>query len=475
MPYPAGVRAPRHLHLPLALVGCLVLVGCSTSPDGWPDPPEDRPVVDLAFHLAEDLSTAQGTETLAFTPSTEVCELVFRAWPNKPATAATGNSLTVEEARVDGRPVAIQTESAGAPPGRPGTLLSLPLDQCSPGGELIRVELEFTVALGVGTDERIGYAPAQEVAWLGTAYPLLAWDGAGWTRDPAVNVVGESVTSSTFRLRSLLVTAPADYQVAGVGTAEGSTVLANGLTEHRFSAPAVRDVTITVGDIELTRAALEGVEVTVAVPAQGSRASAGEWLREVDKALEGLVEPFGPLPYDHLWISVLPGVTDGVEYSGAVQFGDVRPQRQQWLVVHELAHQWFYGLVGNNQATDPWLDESLASYAERVVEGGDHVGDVYPKGVLGALGDGMTQWAQRRDADSAYVDTVYIDGARTLLRAREVAGTERFDAALRQYLRDNAHEVAEPADLANALVASPEALEVLADSGALDGVTHSQE
>lgn len=53
-----------------------------------------------------------------------------------------------------------------------------------------------------------------------------------------------------------------------------------------------------------------------------------------------------------------------------IQFGDVSPDEQTWLVTHEVAHQWFYGLVGNNQAMDPWLDEEFATFVQLLVDGG---------------------------------------------------------------------------------------------------------
>ena len=34
--------------------------------------------------------------------------------------------------------------------------------------------------------------------------------------------------------------------------------------------------------------------------------------------------------------------------------------------VHEIAHQWWFGLVGNDQALEPWLDEAMALYSERI-------------------------------------------------------------------------------------------------------------
>ncbi|MFN2244753.1 MAG: M1 family aminopeptidase, partial [Anaerolineae bacterium] len=32
-------------------------------------------------------------------------------------------------------------------------------------------------------------------------------------------------------------------------------------------------------------------------------------------------------------------------------------------VVHEIAHQWWYAQVGNDQVNTPWLDEGLAEYS----------------------------------------------------------------------------------------------------------------
>ncbi len=28
----------------------------------------------------------------------------------------------------------------------------------------------------------------------------------------------------------------------------------------------------------------------------------------------------------------------------------------EWIVVHEVLHQWWYSLVGNDQVNEPWLD-----------------------------------------------------------------------------------------------------------------------
>ena len=58
----------------------------------------------------------------------------------------------------------------------------------------------------------------------------------------------------------------------------------------------------------------------------------------------------------------------GMEYGALVYISlDVTDQLQyQGVIVHEIAHQWWYGLVGNNQILTAWIDEGLAEYCTAV-------------------------------------------------------------------------------------------------------------
>lgn len=458
----------------LALATVLVATGCARDTgvdEPWPDPPTDRPVVDLAFTVPASLDSATGLQNVTFTPDRRICELVFRAWPNKPATAAAGNSLTVSTVSVGGQRLPLKVDAAGAPAGAPGTLVTATLPACVEAGDSVTAQTTFTVRLGEGTDERLGRSTRAGVAWLGTAFPLLAWEnGRGWARDPAVEVAGETATSEAFRLNRLEVTAPADAAVAGTGepvdTAPGSRA---GTTRHTFAADAVRDVTLSVGALDLTTFDVDGTDVTVALPSARSQADAATWRSRVSTSLRGLREHLGPVPYPRLWINVLPEVSDGVEYPGGIQIADIDPDAQSWLVTHELAHQWFHGLVGNDAARDPWLDEAFATYAQELVEPTSlSRGPQEWLGLPGQVGASMASFAQRSDADAAYIATVYRGGGRALLEARRTDGdADRFDEAVRAYLRDRAHHIARPDDLARHLGDLPGATKVLREAGAL--------
>lgn len=460
---------PTTLAAAATALAATVLAGCSLGPGGasWPDPAADRPVVDLSYTMSSGLDAMTGTERVTFTPDKQICELVFRAWPNKPGTAETGNSLTVDSVTVGGQSLPLTVAAAGAPSGRPGTLVTAKLPSCSAAGTPVTADLAFAATLGARTDERVGYSPRSHIAWLGTAFPLLAWQrGVGWVTDPAVPVVGDTATSETFRLERLQVRAPSQYVVAGVGQESGEPQQGgDGTSLHTFTADAVRDVTVTVGDLVRTTTQVGDTTVNLFLPSGGSRGSAEEWSDELGNAVTALEAHFGAMPYSTLWISVLPGVSDGVEYPGAVQFSDVDPNKQRWLVLHELAHMYFYGLVGDNQAQHPWLDEAFATYAQEVVlptRGGADCAPA-PSGV----GRPLSAFVGDSDPDEAYVAAVYQGGACALLKARAAVGDDAFDEALRGYLEQNAWAIAKPADVANSLAELPEALEVLRQAGAL--------
>lgn len=445
-------------------------------------PWDQRPTVDLRFSVDDALTTVTGTERVELHPDVRVCELVVRLWPNAPSVALSGTALVLGAARVAvGRGglanVTPRLERAGAAAGTEGTLATLPLPSCVDPGGTARAVLGFTVRLGRDAAERVGTDGGSRLAWWGTAYPLLAYErGRGWMRDPAVVLDGESAGSEDYRL-TLAVEAPSRDEVQGTGTPTGSTVVAGGRTVHRFSADAVRDVAVVVGDLAVASRVVPAgqgsqVRVHAAVPRRGSRATPARWLGATSTAVGAITSYVGPFPYPDLWVTVVPDFPTGVEFPGAIMYADEDPAAATGLVEHETAHMWFYGLVGNDQGRDPWLDEGMASFIETLVTpGGTRESDPpLPPEAKGRLGAPMTYWQQvPQDTERVYSRGVYWQGAGVLLRARAEVGPARFDAALRAYVAAAAHRIATPEDLRRAFEHLPAAANELAAAGAFDG------
>jgi len=84
----------------------------------------------------------------------------------------------------------------------------------------------------------------------------------------------------------------------------------------------------------------------------------------LDEVADTAVESFnyfqsiiGPYPHKQLDI-ILDG--PGMEYAGIVT---VTNEVRKAILVHEIAHQWFYGIVSNDPYVDAWLDEGITVLA----------------------------------------------------------------------------------------------------------------
>jgi hypothetical protein len=473
------VSAPRRAAV-LVGAAALVLSGCTSfadtvtageSPAAAPstsepraadcaeraDPDPDRPEVALDFRLADDLRTVTGTETVVFTPDLDVDELVFRLVPNAPELAATGARLVVDAVR--GEDVA----GSGYEPlatGDPGGAYVVALDAPLEAGESTEVELDFTLTIGAAGFDRVG--ADEGVSWWASGYPLLAWEpGVGWARDPFVDVSGETTTSPAADT-TVRVSAPADLTVLMTGDQDEPTPAdAEGRRTWASTEPVARDVSVAAGRFTTAEGMTsDGVRVTVGVLPE-AETTPEELLEATDGAIVDLAEFLGPFPYGTLTVPLLPDYGGGIEYPGSIL--QASPSRE--VLVHEVAHMWFYGMVGNSQFRDPWLDEAFATWAEAVVNPSSAQDLERARGVQGDVGGAMDEFRSQRQ----YRAYVYGKGGAALMEAREAVGAEAFDAAIRCYVETTAWSIATPADVAAALADLPGALEVLEEAGALDG------
>jgi hypothetical protein len=428
--------------------------GAGSCPQERAAPDPDRPVVDLEFTLGDDLRTVTGTETVVFTPDLPTGELVFRLVPNGPDATALGNQLTVTAVR--GAHVAgggYESAAAAAPGGLYVVTLADPLA----AGESTQVALDFTLRLGGGGFERLG--TASDVSWWASGAPLLAWEpGVGWARDPFVTLTGETA-SSPVSDTTISVDAPAALTVLMTGDQAEPSRERGGRRTWTSHEPVARDVSVAAGSFVTAETEVDGVRVTTGV-LPGSGRDPARLALATGQAIEQLEARFGAFPYATLTVPWLPDFGGGIEYPSSILLAS----DDQTVLVHEVAHMWFYGMVGDSQFRDPWLDEAFASYAESVT------GDSSPAQVSallatdGDVGGSMDSFPD----DRRYVTAVYGKGDAALLTARQRAGAEAFDAALRCYVDARAWTIATPADVGTALADLPAALAVLQQAGALD-------
>ena len=153
---------------------------------------------------------------------------------------------------------------------------------------------------------------------------------------------------------------------------------------------------------------------------------------------------FAPYPYESLSV-VVTDLTDGKEYDGLVflasefydSYGGSARSEMVSIGVHEIAHQWWFGLVGNDQALEPWLDEAMCVYSERL-----YYEFIYPN-----YGDwwwnyrvyfySPSGWVDTSVYDAGgfrpYVNSAYMNGAVFLEEMRVQMGDQDFYNFLKDY------------------------------------------
>lgn len=402
------------LFAPLALVvlaaACGGHLGASTKSALTPRPTR----YDLRLSWRPSTRTLTGRETVAFrnSGSRPLRSVWFRLWPN---TGCRHPRLVVT--RIDGAAVSGRRLRCSA------VKLALP-SALGPGGAA-RVKLRF-VAQAPRSNDAFGRSTGVDL--FGNAVPTLAVRGPDrWALYPASDL-GESSFTLASGWRAV-IDAPA-----------GSTVAATG--SH---TPHARDFAFAIGLLRQRRAHVDGTRIRVLWAGRYSAEQAEDALRYAKTALRTFNSWYGPYGSSTLDIVLTRLPYAGIEYPEIV-FSD--PDRA--TITHEVAHQWFYAIVGDNQYREPWLDESFASWSEEQLNRGEYGCD--PARPFGRFPYGLSRglaYFDRHPArytDDDYTDVVYRGGSCALSVLERELGRNRFLALLRREVARYRYRVVDSRD-----------------------------
>jgi hypothetical protein len=355
-------------------------------------------------------------------------------------TGATGEFRLVSVAR-DGRAVPARwTNDAN---------LEVDLDPALADG-LTRLVVAFQVHPSDDTSSSLATRTSidEGIVRFGGWFPIVS-DGHGF-RPPGDAQVTANATFFRLNLdldRAAVVAAPGDQ-------------LAAAKRQDAFELRDARDFAFAVSERFITtRRQVGGVSVE-AYTLRGAPAAVA--LRSADRALTAFSGAYGPYPYQRFLLVQSPRSRIGNEYPGMAFLG-VESLADPVVVAHETAHQWFYGLVGNDQIQDPWLDEALAEFAAT-----DLYGTAEPPCEPGPVASPVTAFPARRDTlkCGGYGDTVYRGGAALVASVRARLGKDRFDDVMRTYVEQNTGRIATTDDLVGVWLSAsddPTALRALID------------
>lgn len=318
----------------------------------------------IDLQISDDLLSLSGYERVSYTNQEEdpLTEVIFRLYPN-----LFSGKLTIDALLVDGeiqQPQLEYLESA----------LVVPFeDSLQPGDEVI-IDLDFTLEIPTtpsGNYGLFGYIDGFLV--LHEFFPIIpVYDDEGWNVEIPPPYGDVSYFDAAFFL--VRVSAPASLAVV----ASGMAVDQIGIGDRQvvtFAAGPAREFYMAASEqfglIEIVKD-----DTTIRSYYGPGMGQAGEAaLTFASAALDSFNNRFGPYPYTELDIISTPIRALGMEYPGLIAIASTLYEPQataagssassllETIVAHEVAHQWFFNVVGNDQVDEPWLDEAMAQYA----------------------------------------------------------------------------------------------------------------
>jgi hypothetical protein len=334
-----------------------------------------------------------------------------------------------------------------------GTALVVDLPRGLRPGERVSIEVEVVMDLP-RYSERFGRW--DDLTLLGNWIPAVARreDGA-WRLDP-FGSIGDPFFSAAADYR-VSIEAAADLAVVGTGTLVSVSPETSETRGWEFDAPAVRDAAYVVGPF------LRGLEETAGGTAVRSWYSPGAGARgeaNLDAAASAVADytaRYGALPWPEVDVVETGGRLGGMEYPGTVfvssgsesfaglpllpelvSYSGFEEARARYVVGHEIAHQWWYAAVGNDQVREPWLDEAFAEASTRLwLEQEEGEGRTWlmtnltpdADATAAAVRSGVGHFA----SNALYTEAIYLEGSEVLMELRRAAGAEAYDVVMRAW------------------------------------------
>ncbi|MEG2206588.1 MAG: M1 family metallopeptidase [Clostridia bacterium] len=239
------------------------------------------------------------------------------------------------------------------------TALLLPLNASWLPGETLTLTLRYTVYVPKAAYR---FGVNSDIWALGNAFAIPAVYENGAYRTDAYAPVGDPFLSDCANY-TVSITAPEGYQIAGSG--EPVAEHGQGVVTYRFSLLAARDFAFTLSERYHAAQAMEG-DVLVSAYAQAASA-AKEALGYARKALRTFEKLYGAYPYPSLTVSEIDFPLGGMEYPAHVMIASSQlaagGRVLEYVVAHEVAHQWWYAMVGSDPINQAWQDEALCEFS----------------------------------------------------------------------------------------------------------------
>lgn len=315
--------------------------------------------------IADDYRSMTGKQSIRYcnNEGSDLNDFYLQLYPN-----AFGPFLKIKQASINGiaiQPLLKWNDTAAKldfpTPLKPGDEAFIQLDF------ELKVPGDFTFSYGL-------FVYADEILSLYQFIPIIPVFEQGNWRVYEPNTIGD-LTYTDAAFFEVTVDAPQSLVMAASGTRVFQEVK-NGRRLEIFQAGPVRDFYLAGSpNFQATTRKWQDVVITSYAPSD-VQSSSDQVLSFAENALKIFSEEFGPYPYNELDVISAPMHNAyGMEYSGIVSISidlydpegrDRSRTNLEFTTAHEIAHQWFFNMIGSDQVMEPWLDEGMAQFASRL-------------------------------------------------------------------------------------------------------------
>ena len=399
-------------------------------------------VYHIEFKIANDIFHISGMEEVRYTNAEDVAldKVELRLFPN-----ILGGEMTISNLTVDGQDVTpdFQLEDS---------LMMVPFSSPLEPGQSAVLHTEFEITVPQSVELNYGVLSYfEDVLTVAHAFPMIAvYDDEGWNAEIPPQSGDVTYADTSFFL--IKVTAPKDLRLVTSGKTISSDASGDTQTLSVASGPA-RDFYLAASPhYEEVSQTIGEVTIRSYAPA-GDQKGAKMALDVAGRAIDDFGARYAPYPYTEFDIVSTPTLALGIEYPGMIaitsRIYDVDQEYRdapasvymESTVAHEVGHQWFYGLVGDDQLDEPWLDESLTQFATL-----QYFADEYgPNGEQGFRDSLEARWDSVNGAEipiglpvaeysgQEYGAIVYGRGPLFFVALRDRMGTEAFEVFIKEY------------------------------------------
>jgi hypothetical protein len=336
-----------------------------------------------------------------------------------------------------------------------GTVLEVDLTEPILPNSSVKFEMSFEGQVplqvrrsGRDSEEGVRYSMSQ---W----YPKMAnYDEQGWHANPYVGREFYGIWGNF----DVKITIDKSYTLGGTGYLQNPNQIGHGYQDEGVKVPEPKGNTLTwhfvapqvhdfmwAADNKYQHDKVQMANgITVHhfyIPGEKTTENWEKLKEFTPKAIDYLSKQFGQYPYKQF--SVVQGGDGGMEYAMSTLItGERSLPSLVGVMVHELAHSWFHGVLASNESLYPWMDEGFTSYASNLAmasifqaNASPHRGSYggYYRLVKSGLEEPMSTHSDHYQTNSAYGAAAYSKGAVFLAQLGYVIGEEARDRGMYRY------------------------------------------